>query len=163
MTLAMVDSFPPVARNENLDRLAALRPRPASTPNLWTEVHNAVQEQLVLLESEVLRKATGIRVAPGRTQGDRFFLFSYRTFFPADSAIDPVVVGMTFTLAPQGVNAEADASGEQTGDWVLPSRSKTVGNSREELLAAARELARTLRESAEVIATALKDPSRRVE
>jgi hypothetical protein len=163
MTVATVASFPAVARKEYLDRLAALPPRPAVTPELWTKVHDEVQEQLVLLEIEVRRKVAGIRVDPGRTKGDKFFLFSYRTFSIPDIAIDPVVVGMTFTPAHQGVTVEADVSGEQSGDCISFVPSKTVANSREELLAAARESARKLCQSAEAIAAALTDPARRVE
>ena len=163
MTPATVASFQPVARKEYLDRLAALPPSPAFTPEFWTKVHDEVQEQLVLLETEVRRKAAGIRVEAGRTKGDKFFLFSYRTFSMPDSALDPVVVGMTFTPAHQGVTVEADVSGEQTGDWIASVPSKTVANSREELLAAARESARKLCQSADAITAALKDPSRTVE
>ena len=160
MTLATVVSFQPVARKEYLDRLAALPPRLAFTPELWTKVHDEVQEQLVLLETEVRRKVAGIRVDAGRTKGDKFFLFSYRTFSIPDSALDPVVVGITFTPADQGVIVEADVSGEQTGDWVSSVPGKTLANSTEELLAAARESARTLCQSAEAITAALTDPSR---
>ena len=70
---------------------------------------------------------------------------------------------MTFTPAHPGVTVEADVSGEQTGDWISSVPSKTVANSREELLAAARESARKLCQSVEAIVAALKDPSRRVE
>ena len=163
MTLATVASFQPVARKEHLDRLAALPPRLAFTPELWTKVHDEVQEQLVLLETEVRRKVAGVRVDVGRTKGDKFFLFSYRTFSMPDSALDPVVVGMTFTPAHQGVTVEADVSGEQTGDWISSVPSKSVANSRDELLAAAREATRQLCQSATAVAAALRDPSRRVE
>jgi hypothetical protein len=163
MTLATVASFQPVARKEYLDRLAALPPRPAISPDFWAQVHDKVQEQLVPLETEVRRKVTGIRVDAGRTKGDKFFLFSFRTFSMPDSTLDPVVVGMTFTPAQQGVTVEADVSGEQTGDWIASVPSKTVVNSRDELLAAAQESARKLCQSAEAITAALKDPSRRVE
>jgi len=130
---------------------------------LWTEVHEEIQGQLVLLETEVRRKLAGVRVASGRTKGDKFFLFSYRTFSMPDSAVDPVVVGITFTRADQGVTVEADVSGEQTGDSISTLPRKTVANSREELLAAARESGRKLRQSAEAIAAALTNPSRRFE
>ena len=163
MTQATVASFQPVARKEYLDRLAALPPRPVVTAELWTQVHDEVQEQFVLLETEVRRRVAGIRVAAGRTKGDKFLLFSYRTFSLPDSDLDPVVVGMTFTPAHQGVTVEADVSGEQTGDRISSVPSKTVANSSEELLAAARESARKLCQSAEAIAAALTDPSRRVE
>src|SRR5947209_2650153 len=125
MSEAAVASFPPVARKEYLDRLAALPPSPVLTPELWAKVHEEVQGQLVLLETEVRREVAEIRVHPGRTQGEKFFLFSYRTFSMPDSAVDPVVVGITFTPADHGVTVEADVSGEQSGDCVsiLPSKS----------------------------------------
>src|SRR5438067_1673544 len=112
MSLTSVASFPPVARMGYLDRLAALPPTPAFTPELWTKVHDEVQEQLELLETEVRRKVAGVRVDAGRTKGDMFFLFSYRTSSMPDTALDPVVVGMTFTPEHQGVTVEADVSGE---------------------------------------------------
>jgi hypothetical protein len=151
-----------VARKEYLDRLAALPPGPALTPEVWREVHDEVQRQLVILETEVRRKLRGIRGAAGRTQGDRFFLFSY-TFSLPDSVLDPVVVGITFTPADQGVTVEADVSGEGNGDMIFFVPSKMVADSREGLLEAARESARELCRSAEVIAKALLDPTRVVE
>jgi len=163
MTLAAAASFQPVARKEHLDRLAALPPRPAFTPELWAKVHGEVQEQLGLLETEVRRKVAGVRVDAGRTNGDMFFLFSYRTFSMPDSALDPVVVGITFTPAHEGVTVEADVSGEQTGDWIAAVPGKPVAHSREEVLAMACESARKLCQSAEAIAAALQDPARRVE
>ena len=78
-------------------------------------------------------------------------------------ALDPVVAGMTFTSADEGVTVEADVSGEETGDIIFSLPSKTVAGSSEELLAAARESARNLCQSARAIAAALTDPSRRVE
>jgi hypothetical protein len=152
-----------VARKEYLDRLAALPPGPALTPEVWSEVHDEVQRQLVILETEVRRKLRGIRGAAGRTQGDRFFLFSYRTFSLPDSVLDPVVAGITFTPAGQSVTVVADVSGEGNGDMIFFVPSKMVADSREGLLEAARESARELCRSADVIAKALLDPARVVE
>jgi hypothetical protein len=163
MSPATAVFFQPVARMDHLERLLALAPGPEVTPDLWTEVHAQVQGQLAVLENEVRQKVAGVRVSTGRTKGEQFFLFSYRTFSVPDSALDPVVAGMTFTLAHQRVNVEADISGEGTGDLIVPVTSRTVASSREELLGAARESARELCQSAEAIAAALKDPSRRVE
>ena len=120
MTSATVASYQPVARTEYLDRLVAWPPRPAFASELWTAVHDEVPEQLAFLETEVRRKVAGIRVDAGRTKGDKFFLFSFRTFSIPDSGLDPVVVGMTFRPAGPGVTVDADASGEQSGDliWV---------------------------------------------
>jgi hypothetical protein len=130
---------------------------------LWTEVHDEVQGQLALLETEVRRQVAGVKVDTGRTKGDRFFLFSYRTFSLPDRTLDPVVAGVTFTPARQGVTVEADISGEQTGYGIFSVPSKTVAQAREELLAAARDAAQKLRQSAEAIAAAFKDPARTVE
>jgi hypothetical protein len=163
MTLTTIPSFPPVARKEYLDRLAALPPTPAFTPELWTEVHEEIQKQLAFLETEVRRVMAGVRVERGRTKGNKFLLFSYRSFSMPNSAIDPVVAGMTFTPAQPGVTVEADVTGEQSGDWISTVPCKTVGHSREELLAAASASARELCQSARAIAAALKDPSRGIE
>jgi hypothetical protein len=140
-----------------------MSPRPDVPPDLWTEVHDEVQGQLALLETDVRRQVAGIRVDTGRTKGDRFFLFSYRTFSLPDRTLDPVVAGITFTPVREGVTVEADVSGERTGNGISSVPSKTVAHSREELLAAARESARKLRQPAEAIAAALKDPTRTVE
>jgi len=145
---------------DNSDRLANLSPESDVNTDLWTEVHEQVQRQLAGLESEVRRRVAGVRVDKGRTKGERFCLFSYRTFSIPDSGLDPVVSGMTFTPAEQGVTVEGDASGEQTGDHISSVPSKTVANSREELLATARESARALCQSAAAIAAALRDASR---
>jgi hypothetical protein len=158
-----VTSFQPVARTENLARLAALPQRSAFTPELWTRVHDEIQEELARLETEVRGRVSEIRVDAGRTQGNMFFLFSYRTFIAPDSSLDPVVVGITFTPGDQGVAIEADVSGEQTGDWISSLPRKTVANSREALLSAARESARKLCKTADAITFALRDPSRRVD
>jgi hypothetical protein len=133
------------------------------TSNLWTEVHEEVQGQLGRLESEVRQRVPEVRVDRGRTKGERFYLFSYTTFSIPDSGLDPVVSGLTFTPAQQGVTIQADISGEQSGDSIASVPSKAVANRRNDLLAAAGELARKPCQSAEAIATALKDASRRIE
>jgi hypothetical protein len=156
-------SFKPVARRNDLERLEALPPGSALTPELWTKVHDEIQRHLAPLETEVRRIVPGTRVRAGRTSGLHFFLFSYRTFFLPDTAFDPVVVGMTFTSVDQGVTVEADISGEHTGDCISSLTTKTVVDSRKELLAVACESAQNLCQSAREIAAALTDPSRSVE
>ena len=42
--------YPPVARKENLDRLAAFLPSSKPERELWTEIHEEVQEQAAALE-----------------------------------------------------------------------------------------------------------------
>jgi hypothetical protein len=147
---------------EYLDRLAALGDEAALTPELWAEVHGEIQEQLALLETTVRQKVAGIRVDAGRTQGTQFFLFSYRTFSVPGRNVDPAVAGITFTPAQEGVKVAADVSGEETGDQITSVPSKRVAKSRGELLEAARESARELSKSAEAIAAAITDPSRKV-
>jgi hypothetical protein len=161
MTLAA--SFQPVARSEYLDRLEALPPSADFTPRFWATVHDEVQAQLESLEAGVRQRLPAVRVSAGRTSGENFLLFSYRTFFMPEMPVDPVVVGMTFTSADQGVTVDADISGEQTGDCISALPSKMVPNSKDELLAAVHELARSLCQSAHAIASAVTDPSRGVE
>jgi hypothetical protein len=163
MTPATLPYYEPVAQNAYLGRLAVNPPRPDCSPVFWTNVHEEIQKQFTPLESEVRRQVPGIRVAAGRTKGDKFYLFSYLTFSTPDGTIDPVVVGITFTPSPQGVAVEADVSGETTGDLISAALARTVPNSREELLAEARESARGLCQLAGAIATALRDTSRRIE
>jgi hypothetical protein len=67
---------------------------------------------------------------------------------------------MTFTRAQEFVVIAADVSGEQLGDLISTVSSKTVANRREELLAAADELAQELCQTAEAIAAALQDALR---
>lgn len=160
MTLATPESFSPVVRSEYLDRLVALPPESVDTPVSWISLHVEIQEQFDLLEADIRKRLPAVRVSSGRTAGEQFHLFSYRTFSIPGSALDPVVVGMTFTSAGEGVMVDADASGEQSGDCIASVLSKTAAESKDELLAIARDLARNLRQSAQAIAAALTDPSR---
>ena len=155
--------FQPVARGEPLDGLAASRASIELTPESWARVHDEVQEQLGPLEVEVRKRLPGVRVTAGRTHGGAFALSSYRTFSLAGSDVDPVVVGVTFTTTVQDVTIEADISGEQTGDCILPAINRTAANSRDDLLTVARDLARTLGTSADAIVAALKDASRNID
>ena len=139
MSLASVGCYQPVARKENLDRLVVFLPSSELGRELWTEIHDEVQEQLAPLERDVRQRLVGVRVDAGRTNGDMFFLFSYLTFSVPESGLDPVVVGMTFRPAGPGVVVDADASGEQTGDLISDRPSTSVENSREALLSAVRE------------------------
>jgi hypothetical protein len=163
MSLATTIAFQPVARMDHLERLAALSESLTLTPQLWDELHGEIQHQLAMLEAEIRRMVTGIRVDVGRTHGDRFFLFSYRTFSMPDSHVDRVVAGMTFTPAGDRVTVEADVSGEQTGDLIACVPTETVASSRKALLQATRESARTLLQSTNLIAIALTDASRNIE
>jgi hypothetical protein len=85
------------------------------------------------------------------------------TFSLPNSAIDPVVVGMLFKSADNGVTITADVSGEQIGDVVFSLPSKTVGESRNEVVNTARTFAGELFQSADVLAKALTSSSREVE
>jgi hypothetical protein len=133
------------------------------TRELWGDIHAEIQTQLSALETEVRLVLPKVRVDQGRTSGERFYLFSYRTFSVPQSTIDPVVVGMTFTPAREGVTVDADVSGEHTGDIIVSLSPATVANSRIELRAAVGELARALCDSAEAIRAALNDSSRQVD
>ncbi len=154
--------FPPVVRKSYLDRLE-LPPRRVLAPELWADVHNEAQSHLEALATEVRRTLAGIRVDAGRTNGNNFYLFSYITFSMPDSAVDPVVVGITFTPAYNGVTVEADISGEQTGDPILSLPNISVAGLRKDLISAASTLARRLCQSAAAIEAAIKDDSRTVD
>lgn len=150
-------------RLDDLNHAAAVSPGMDSAPDFWTEAHEHVQQQLAVLESEVRHRVPGVQVEKGRTQGKHVHLFSYRRFSIPGSGLDPVVCGMTFTPAREGVTIEADVSGEQLGDLISTVPSKTVANRREEILATADESAHQLCQSAEAIAAALEGSSRRLE
>ncbi|HEX7447413.1 MAG TPA: hypothetical protein VF306_07700 [Pirellulales bacterium] len=162
MASATTTAFQPVGRMEHLERLAILAESPAAAAALWDDVHESVQSDLALLEAEVRRTIPGVRVDIGRTHGGRFYLFSYRTFSLPDGHVDPVVAGVTFAPAPDGVTVEADVNGEQTGDWIAAVPCKTVVTSRDALLHAAHDSARRLCGFADAVAAALRDPSRNV-
>jgi hypothetical protein len=162
MTVASVEFYyPPVPQWKHLDRLA-IDASTLDARELWTAVHDGVQEELAVLEAEVRESVAGVCAATGSTRGGYYLLFSYLTFSLPDSEVDPVVVGMTFTSADGGIAVEGDVSGEQTGDLISSAPNRMVPDSRNELLAAARESARELCQSANVIAFALRNPSRRV-
>jgi hypothetical protein len=160
MTLA-ASTFQAVARGEYLERLAALPPRSILTPEFWGQVNAEIQEQLMPLDAEVLRALPAIRVSAGSTKGNAFFLFSYRTFSTRNANLDPVVAGITFTRADNRITIEADVAGEESGDCIASVPSTTVGISRQEILAAARDSARQLRASVAPIVAALRDTSRK--
>jgi len=153
--------YSPVPQWKHLDRLAVFSSI-LDAREFWTEVHDDVQEQLAVLERDVRQGVAGVRVTAGSTRGENFLLFSYRAFSLPESDIDPVVAGMTFTRADKGVKVEADVSGEQTGDLIASTPNRVAADSRHELLAAARQSALELCQSATAIAAALTDPSRKV-
>ena len=163
MTGASTESYyPPVSRFQYLPRLYVVHSSP-DAQDVWIEVHHVVQEQLAVLESDVRRSLAGVRATTGSTRGEHFLLFSYVTFSLPDSDIDPVVVGMTFKQADQGVDMEADVSGESTGDLISSVILRMALGSRKDLLAAVHESASELLQSVKAIAAALKNSSRGVE
>jgi hypothetical protein len=153
----------PIAGSEHLDRAEVLLGGADFTPKFWVEVDDEVQKELAMLEAETRRKLAAVRVQSGRTMGTAFFLCSYRTFSITDSAIDPVVVAITFAPAQQGATVEAGVSGEHFGDIIAEFPIETVTASTQEILAAARISARTLRGTADSIVAALQSASRRLE
>lgn len=162
MNLAVV-SFEPIARTEYLDRFGALPGEPLLAPEDWVHVDEEVQEELAFLEAEVRRKLPDVCVQACRTKGKAFFLFSYRTFSTPEGLIDPVVANVTFSPANPGVTVEADISGEHIGDILSATPGVTVDCSRDDISAAARAAARSLRGNAGLIVAALQDVSRTVE
>jgi hypothetical protein len=142
-------------QSDSLDHPVVQYPIVGDTGDFWTVVHERVQRQLSVLEAEVRRRARDVRVGQGRTNGKQFYLFSYRTFSSAATALDPLVSGITFTPAQEGVTIAADISGEQSGDLIFSVPSQTVANQREAILAAAEESARRLCHSADAIAAAI--------
>lgn len=153
----------PLARTRHLDGLANATPGSDFPADWWAEVHEQVQAQLARLESEVRRRLPGVCVVCGRTRGDRFYLFSNRTFSLPQSDLDPVVSGVTFTPAGQGVAVEADVSGERSGDCLFSIPRQAAAKTREAVLAAVGEVARRLCGEAEAITAALQDAARVVE
>ncbi len=145
------------------DFLAAASTWPVLPAELWDHLHNIVQEQLQLLDSEVRNQLPQVRIDGGSTHGKAFPLFSYRRYSLPDSEIDPVVAGMTFVPADASVAIDADISGEMTGDCLSSDSYTATATSWDDLLTATRELSRKLCHSPETIVKALRDESRRVE
>lgn len=133
---------------------------PPEADDLWTMVHDEVQSTFDRLESAVRHHLKDVDVSAFRTQGDKFYLFTYRTFSMPD-ANDPVVVGITFSPQSDGITIEADVSGEQTGDSIFSLPIKSIPMSKDRILAVARVLAANLCQAAERIVNALRDPNRK--
>lgn len=156
-------SFQPVARSEHLDRLEIVLSKPDLPPELWAMVDAEIQQRLATLDAEVQRKLAGVQVAAGSTKGKNFLLCSYRTFSVSQSNVDPVVAAITFTATPLGVAVEADVSGEQTGDIICTSSSKTAAALSKDILEAARACVNDLAGRAALIIAALQDAARSIE
>jgi hypothetical protein len=154
--------YTPVSQSKNLERLAVLSTTPYAQ-EMWSEIHEQVQEQLAGIDCDVRHFLADVQVTSAATRGANFLLFSHRIFSLAGSDIDPVVAGITFTWTEDGINLEADVSGEQTGDMIVCPINRAVANSRHELIGAAHELALKLCHATKAIASALVDTSRRVE
>jgi hypothetical protein len=151
---------------KQVERLTAVAQQSQIDPNsvLWAILHEEAQGQLSHLEEGIRRKIAKLQVVAGRTSGDYFYLYSYQTFsLSDDDKLDPVVAGITFSPDRTNVKIEAEISGEQTGDIILSLPTTTVANSKEDLIEAARGLTRRLSQSADLVAAALLNASRRVD
>lgn len=163
MSQATLSYFPPVLREAHLDRLALVPPGLEFDREVWAEVHDEVQRMLEPLEGKVRSRFGNVLADSGQTQGKAFLLFTYRTFSVPGSGVEPVVAGMNFTRADNGIGIDADISGEQTGDTMLELPRTITQGSKQELLVAARELAQRLCEGDKQIVDALSDQSRSIE
>lgn len=103
-----------------------------------------------------------MRIVSGRTNGESFFLFSYCTFSLPSENVEPVVAGITFVTSGNEVMIHADISGEESGDMIESLPQKMVQRSKDELIEAAADSAKTLGESANAVIAALEDPARRL-
>ena len=130
--------------------------------DLLGELHDCVQRKLVLLDDFIRQRVPDVVICAARTTGKQFLLFTHRTYSsPSHDSIDPVVVGLTFKRTDSGVVIEADASGEETGDLILPLPRQVCSPVRAELIESAISLATQLVTANERIAAAVLDPSRR--
>jgi hypothetical protein len=63
----------------------------------WNSIHEAVQGELAMIANDVAAELPGIKHKTGKTQGRKFDLFSYMTFFdPLAPDSDLVTVGVSF-------------------------------------------------------------------
>ncbi len=158
MNAATDATYPSMGQDELMATQAVV-----ANVEFWNEVQAEVQSQFDRLEIEVRRHVKGVVANSFRTRGDKFHLFTYRTFSLPDDTIDPVVVGLTFSPSGDRVAIEADVSGEQSGDSIHSLGTKTIPATRREVLDTARELAAQLFQSNEQIAKALRSSSRRID
>jgi hypothetical protein len=144
--------YEPAYRLDDLERLDFLD---------WDEVHDAVQLVLRSLDEPVGRLSTGCHAVAGRNSARAWQLFSYRTFKPlAGSEIDPIVVGITFSVGSRGaVQIRGDISGETLGDVLFDvPPSEVMG--RLSILEKARDISEKLTEHAAQVAEALRNSNR---
>ena len=130
--------------------------------DLLRDLHDCVQVKLASLDDFIRQRVPDVVIGIARTTGKQFLLFTYRTYSsPSHDAIDPVVVGLTFTRTDAGVSIEADASGEETGDLIVPLPCQHSSPRRADLIDSATGLAAQLVTAKERIAAAVLYSSRR--
>ena len=123
----------------------------------WESVHAAVQKVF----SEMAEGLGGHFETRGGKTETVGFLFTYRLFQnPGDETIDPVVVGITCSKRPTGIQIEGDISGEQTGDILVEAIKDKKPASTEQVKTGALNIARELVKHTKVVVDALADASR---
>jgi hypothetical protein len=133
-------------------------PGQAITENTWQKIHAAVQVILASWAERVQTDYPSIHSRGGKTQTDRFPLFSYRAFeVPAEPDLDPVVAGLDFTLSDSGrsIVVRADLCGEESGRIWFELPEQTLPPIEESLEATAGSLARKLSERGDLLVAAL--------
>lgn len=165
MSAGLDDCYSPIARPERLEHLLLLAAPEEHIPTqVWDTVHAEVQRILGDLDDEVRCRVPEATVASGRTTGQAFLLFSYRTFrLPEAHELDAVVAGMTFSFKGGQIVVRGDISGEEQGDLIDTVHEEACGTSREQLIEATRNVADRLRTGGSKIADALADQSRQIE
>jgi hypothetical protein len=135
---------------------------PGDAPVDWDAVHAAIQNILARMDSGLEESGLPIRSHAGRTAGNAFALFSYRSFdLQEGDDQDPVVVGITFVPGPDGVRVSGDMSHEETGQILYELDSQQVVASPAAVLAAAQDAATRLAAQAEVVGAAMSAGVRR--
>lgn len=116
---------PPQVCDQALGRLALVdREDPAPSGRRdspgwvdWNDVHLRIQRVLDGMAARVTEAAAGITSRPGMVRARAIDLFSYRVFYPiGKSAVDPVVVGVTFGVMGDTLRIRGDIAGEESGE-----------------------------------------------
>ncbi|MGB6044237.1 MAG: hypothetical protein WBF93_13850, partial [Pirellulales bacterium] len=141
MSAGLDDCYSPIARPERLEHLLLLAAPEEHIPTqVWDTVHAEVQRILGDLDDEVRCRVPEATVASGRTTGQAFLLFSYRTFrLPEAHELDAVVAGMTFSFKGGQIVVRGDISGEEQGDLIDTIPAVVVNFKRAQRMAALRE------------------------
>lgn len=131
----------------------------AMDSELRDALHNDVQSVLTRLDALVREDFPGLQVVDGKTSGQAFELFSYRTYSINGDESDPFVAGVTVRTVNDCFQVTGDISSESNGD-VYYEATYLLATGSSDVLAAAKRVAEELVAASGHIRDALLHPSR---